>query len=247
MTKELSFRACVQWSSRQESPEELALRIRQLVSRFQHITPHLASWFVWISKHEVRSVDFTLASLTKAIADKVLRDDFGNPSATGGYSFWAVNNDKPGFKPLGLTLMLHGGGPSRNFVHLDTDPFVVPDPAIVTYPIFKEALLVMGETFESVWGWAYPADLIDLWPEVPRSRSGPVLRLAWITYVSSRLARLITPPASAIVERRPDGGLLMAATKETFDTSNPNHLAVAREILEACALLNALPWPPCTD
>lgn len=246
MTKELRFRACVQWGSRPESPEELALRTRQLVLRLGDITPHLASWFVWITERDVQPVDFTLASLTKAIADKVSRDDFGNASPIGGYSFWAVNNDKPGFRPLGLRLMLHGGGPSRNFVHLDTDPFVTPDPSIVTYAIFKDALLAMSETFEPVWGWAYPTDLIDLWPEVPRSRIGPVLRLAWITYLSPQLARLISPPASAIVERRPDGGLLMAATKETFVTSNPNHLAVGREILEACAPLNALPWPPCT-
>jgi Immunity protein 52 len=57
-------------------------------------------------------------------------------------------------------------------------------------------------------------------------------------------APLITPPAAAIVERQPDGGLLMAATDEPFDTSNPAHLAVANDILAAVAPLNALPWPP---
>lgn len=36
----------------------------------------------------------------------------------------------------------------------------------------------------------------------------------------------------------------MPATNETFVTSNPQHLAVAREIETALAPLNALPWSP---
>ena len=35
----------------------------------------------------------------------------------------------------------------------------------------------------------------------------------------------------------------MAATDETFITSNPQHLVVARDIEAALALLNALSWP----
>jgi hypothetical protein len=52
------------------------------------------------------------------------------------------------------------------------------------------------------------------------------------------------PPKTAIVEYRPNGGLLMAATDETFITANPRHLAVAHDIEAAIAPLNALPWPP---
>jgi hypothetical protein len=55
---------------------------------------------------------------------------------------------------------------------------------------------------------------------------------------------LITPPPSAIVERTAEGGLLMAATEETFRVDNPVHLAAARDILKALAPFEALPWPP---
>ena len=37
---------------------------------------------------------------------------------------------------------------------------------------------------------------------------------------------------------------MMIATEDTFDAANPAHLAVARDIEESLAPLNALPWPP---
>ena len=43
-------------------------------------------------------------------------------------------------------------------------------------------------------------------------------------------------------ERCADGGLLLAATDDTFRTDNPTHLAVARDIEAALAPFNALPW-----
>jgi hypothetical protein len=52
------------------------------------------------------------------------------------------------------------------------------------------------------------------------------------------------PPRSAIVEHTPQGGIVMIATKDRFDVTNPDHLAAAREIEAAIAPVNALPWPP---
>ena len=52
------------------------------------------------------------------------------------------------------------------------------------------------------------------------------------------------PPPAAIVEHQPNGGLLMAATDETFDAGNPSHMAAARAIEAAAAPFNALTWPP---
>ena len=68
--------------------------------------------------------------------------------------------------------------------------------------------------------------------------------LAWMSYVAPRFAPLITPPPSVIVERTAEGGLLMAATAETFRVDEPAHLAAARDILKALAPFEAPPWPP---
>ncbi|HVZ03087.1 hypothetical protein, partial [Hyphomicrobium sp.] len=76
-----------------------------------------------------------------------------------------------------------------------------------------------------------------------RQRGMDALRLAWISYVSPEGAARVIPPATAIVDHRPNGGLLLAATDETFVARNPHHLAVASDILAAVAPLNADPWP----
>jgi hypothetical protein len=64
-----------------------------------------------------------------------------------------------------------------------------------------------------------------------------------MNYVSPRFARLITPPPAGIVAVRPNGGLFLAATKETFDTRNPAHMAAARAIEAALQPLNSIPYP----
>ncbi len=63
-------------------------------------------------------------------------------------------------------------------------------------------------------------------------------------YVSPRFAPLIAPPPWAIVERTERGALLMAATDETFEIDNPDHIAAAQTLLAALAPFEALPWPP---
>jgi hypothetical protein len=237
------FHIDVLWGPRRETSDSLALRVRQLVDRLRVIDPIVAHWYNWVSETKAVSVDFEHTALAKEIANRISRDDFGEPEPVNGYYFSAVNNDKGGFSSRGLTLLMHGGSLGQNFVGLNSDPDFTPDPDILTYPIFKAALLAMGETFEPDWGSAESSSLREFWAPVPRGR-GPMLQLSWMTYVSPKLSHLITPPPSAIVERRPDGGLLMAATDETFSTSNPAHLAVANDILAAVAPINALGWPP---
>jgi hypothetical protein len=62
-----------------------------------------------------------------------------------------------------------------------------------------------------------------------------------MSYIKPDWAPLITPPSTATVERRPNGGLYMAATEETFRTQNLEHLAVAQDIVAALAPLEAMP------
>ena len=97
----------------------------------------------------------------------------------------------------------------------------------------------MAETFDVTQVFVYTRTLSDLWGRP--GRKGRQIPLAWISYVAPRFAHLVTPPPRALVERRPDGGLLMA-TDETFRTDDPAHLAVARDIEAALAPFNALPW-----
>jgi hypothetical protein len=67
--------------------------------------------------------------------------------------------------------------------------------------------------------------------------------------LSEPLARKIAPPDDVLVEHAGDGGLLMIAAEEKFDTANPSHMAAARSILRSVQSLNdefereAADWP----
>ena len=113
-----------------------------------------------------------------------------------------------------------------------TDYFAMPDPELFTFDLLKGIVLAAVETFEATQARVYPAGLRNFWTET--RGIGEDLELAWISYVA--------PPPSVIVEHRPDGGLLMAATTEAFSTEN--HLAAAREIKAALQAYNAVPWTP---
>jgi hypothetical protein len=129
-----------------------------------------------------------------------------------------------------------------NTADLETKPLNAANARFITTSIFTSALLAMANAWDATWCAAYPSDIIPLWPKPGPGR--PHFRMAWITYLSPRFAPMVTPPRSAIVEYTPEGGLVMTATRDRFDVTNPAHLAAAREIEAAMAPVNALPWPP---
>ncbi|MHB8884619.1 MAG: Imm52 family immunity protein [Methylovirgula sp.] len=229
------------WGARRETPEALALRFGRLIDRLALINPVLSTW-IWIDENR-KPIPFARirGQLAEKIAASVVRGDDGEPEPIFGYSFGTLNvlGDTPRLFDLsiraGSWIVTDSFHP--NMASLTTDYYAAPDPAIVTYKIFKQALLAIAEFFEVTFCAAFSDDLMDLWPK------GQKFRFGWINYVSPRFAPLVTPPKSALVDYRQNGGLLMAATEETFLISNPQHLAVARDIQAALAPLNALSWP----
>jgi Immunity protein 52 len=240
MTRGLSYSIGARWGLRGETPEELAERVRVLIPRLQKIDPILAHWYDAVSIRRMVPLDLAPAALARNFAKSAVRD--GNPSLNYGFNLYAYNNGSGKWGPRGFSLKIYAGSDKGvNFASLSTDFGFKPDPDVITYEIVKAAALALSETFEAAYCDAFPEDLIYLWPV--RGRDIEALRPAWINYVSPRFAPLVTPPSTAIVEYQPNGGLFMAAADETFITSNPGHLAVARDIFAAVAPLNADPWP----
>ncbi|MHB8885271.1 MAG: Imm52 family immunity protein [Methylovirgula sp.] len=246
MTPGLDYYTGVFWGPRQETPAALAARWIKLIARLQAVDPTFAHWYTWTNiDSPVVPFCAEIKPLAEEIASRVNTNDDGTPQPLNGYQWLARNTADVNWGPRYFSAHMCAGSPSKwgsNTIGMGTDYGVVPDPDVVTYKIFRGALLALAETFEATIGSAYPTSLIDLWPKENR-RGQLTLKFAWISYVAPLFAPLITPPASAIVERRPDGGLLMAATDETFVSTNPVHLAVAREIEAAVAPFNALPYP----
>ena len=107
-----------------------------------------------------------------------------------------------------------------------------PDPNIVSYSTFKSILLALLPIWDATYAQAYTSDLQahfdKQWPHSP----------SWMTYLSTPLAAEITLPSDVAMEEVEGSGLLMSATEETFDASNPVHLAASERISRALAPLN---------
>jgi hypothetical protein len=229
------------WGPRRETPEDLAVRFSKLIDQLALIDPAFCNWF-WVGADQNPILFAAVRSrLAEEIAARVTRGDDGEPEPIYGY--WMSVLSALEDTPRALSLSVKAGNSAKptiipNMATMHTAWQMEPDPTITTYHNFRRVLIALAECFDVTFGSAYSRELRDLAPGDCKYPFG------WINYVAPRFAPLVTPPKSAIVEHRPNGGLLMAATDETFVTSNPRHLAVARDIEAALAPLNALPWPP---
>jgi Immunity protein 52 len=109
-----------------------------------------------------------------------------------------------------------------------------PDTDVVSYRIFRAALLAIVDAWQPDMAEAYPRQLMEMNVE------NSYFPKAWIQYLVPSLAQKIAPPSTALVEHLPNGALLMTATTETFDVKNPQHLAVAGDMAAAMAPLDRL-------
>lgn len=230
------------WGPRRESPASIARRFLTLVDSLTPIDPAFGNWICAVDDEPVK-LDLIRNAMAQFVESHVTRADDGDPTPISGYHFFAVNTYNHTPRSFGIYINAGSWASSIytpgyiNYADIGTSDFATPDPAILTFHIFRGALLALVDAFDVTFCNAYPDTILKLWKDRH-------FRPGWINYVSARFAPLVTPPKSAIVEYQPNGGLLMSATDETFVTSNPQHLAVARDIEAALAPLNALPWPP---
>jgi hypothetical protein len=236
------------WGPRRETPEQMGRRFWKMLKTLSAVNPAFSGWkFIGLTKFWPLPAG-PGDELTRLIADCVDTADDGDPTPISGYRFGASARSDP---QAVITLDVHAGyyAPNppffANTAGLQTQPLNERNAALVTLPIFKAALVAIAEAWDATWCEAYPWDLINLWPDTV-AVGRPRFNMAWVSYLSPRFAPMVTPPASAIVEHTSQGGIIMAATEERFDITNPAHLAAAREIEAAIAPVNALPWPPDT-
>jgi hypothetical protein len=228
------------WGPRRETPEQLAARFLKMIDLLKDIHPAFDNWICGI-EDKPKKLEKIRNNFTAEVAACVDRAEDGRPTPIGGYHLGGINSFKNNARNVAISI--HAGRWTIGDYYINCATFVTgfgisPDPAIITYPVWKAVVLALAESWEVTWAAAYPDDLAKLWSPTVKFQT------AWITYISPRFARLITPPRTAFVEYRPNGGLVMAATDETFITANPAHLAAARDIEAAIAPFNALPWPP---
>jgi hypothetical protein len=181
---------------------------------------------------------FSLAAARPRIAaiieNNVARDDFKRPLPYQGYTASAFIDNA--VEPRNASLRIRAGGGEAGDTMFETGRYkVAPDPAMVTYPLFKAELLAINAIWPPPWACSY-AFKVD-YHAVPLFPGAPLFpysrfHIPWIAYLSAPLVVGLVLPPDILTERAPGGGLLMSATEERLEPTNPEHLRRARILAE---------------
>jgi len=237
---------------RVEDPAALGTRFLSTVDALSRIDPNVFHDWQVMKYPAAASLPLEAARprIASIIENAVYRDDLREPLPEYGYTAGALvtNTDKS----RNISLRIKTGGTTKGDTSLETGEWnVFPDPAIVTYPLFKAALLALNANWPPIWACAYAfrSNTVKVPGTYPDSMQGyrlkslpmipsdptfqdSIFHVPWIAYLSAPLATGVTLPREITIERVPDGGLLMIATTERLDPENPDHLRRARLILE---------------
>ena len=191
--------------------------------------------------------------IMEIVESGVGRDEFNEP--TPAYYGYTVGATVGARGPRRVAFSARTG--NRTFELEFGEHDVASDLSIVTYPRFKAALLVMSVAWDAQWAYAHaerqdmlkvpvafapgvPAFRIESPPPVPFDPTFPksIFHVPWIIYLSARHAAGLKLTPEILTERAPGGGLLMSATTDRLDPTDPEHVRRARilaETLIACS------------
>lgn len=235
--------------SNPESPVSLGAKFVRTLDALSSIDPTVFSDWQVMDYPARDSLPLAAArSRIAAIIDNnVSRDDFGKPNGYRGYSAGAYT-DRGGLSPRGMSLRIRAGGKNAGETNLMAGEYdMFPDAAVVTYPLFKAALLAINAIWPSAWtcAYAFRSDFVKVpvnygdgvqgyrlesLPPVPSDPTFPYspFHITWLAYLSAPLAADVKLPPEIKTERTPDGGLFMIAAEQRLEPTDPEHLRRAR-------------------
>jgi hypothetical protein len=184
--------------------------------------------------------------IAEIVESGVSRDEFGEATPGYGYSACATAGARG---PRRVTFTTRTG--KQTFLLSFGEYDLASDLTIVTYPLFRAALLAISGAWDAQWSYArayrkdavmvpidfgpgVPAFRVDTALQVPLDPSFPksIFHVPWIGYLSTQRATGLKPSPEIVTERTPDGGLLMTATEDRLDPTNPEHARRARILAE---------------
>jgi Immunity protein 52 len=219
-----------------ESPASIGAKFVEALDALTRIDPTVFTNWEVMDLPAIASLPLAAARsrIADIIENNVSRDDLREPDPDSGYS--AVAYTDKVIESRRISLRIHTGGNYKGDAWLQAGEWNVPtDLAIVTYPIFRKALLALNKIWPPPWACVnafrtnyYNVPLFPGAPLFPYSR----FHMPWIGYLSAPLAAGIELPIDIQTERMSNGGLLMIATEDRLDPTNPEHLRRARVIAE---------------
>jgi len=238
------------WRGRTATPPAIGAKLLKTLDALSAIDPIFANWEI-INARKMSSAPLAAARhhIAEVIADGVVLDDFREPDPDcGSYAHASVGKFKD---PRSVSLVVDAGGRYAGGTLLEFAAHdVATDLAIVTYPLFKAALLAINAIWLAPWACAQsfrsgavsvPIDFggaqafrLDSVPQVPSEPKFPdsIFHIPWIAYLSAPLTTGLELTPEILTERTPDGGLLMSAATERLDPTNPEHVRRARILAE---------------
>ncbi|MFZ0609978.1 MAG: hypothetical protein WAM75_20125 [Xanthobacteraceae bacterium] len=236
-----------------EKPEVTGAKFLKTLDALRRIDPLFVDWQftgAWQIPEERRSSFVPLAAGRERIAEivesGVYMDDFNKPCPQYGYSVHAVAGAR------GPCRVAFTASTTRQSFDLSFGEYnMASDLTIVTYPMFHAALLAITSAWDTQWACAQafrndvvkvpidfgpgvPAFRIDSAVQIPLDPTFPksIFHVPWIAYLSPELGAGVTLMREVLTERTRDGGLLMTATEERLDPTNPEHVLRARILAE---------------
>lgn len=242
-----------------EKPVVIGSKVLETLDALREIDPMFSGWQFtgrWQLPEGQRDayvpLDAGRERIVEIVEQGVHIDDFNEPCPELGHSVFAVAGPR-GSRRISLT-----ASTERQSLELQFGEWnVASDLSIVTYPLFKAALLAISAVWSVQWACAQAFRLgavtvpIDFAPGVPAFRMDSVAQvpldptfprsifhLPWMAYLSAERAADLTVTRDIAAERTGNGGLLLTVTTNRLDPTNPEHVRRARilaETLIACS------------
>ena len=222
--------------ARAESPASLGAKFVGTLDALSRIDPLVFNNWEVIDLPKGASLPLAAARacIGAIVNNNVARDDWKEPEPQSGYS--AVAFTSTAIRSRELYLTIKTGGNIRGETWLQAGQYrIFPDPTVVTYPLFRAAMLDINAIWPPSWACADAFRMdYDKAPLFPSASLFPYscFHIPWFAYLSAPFAAGLKLSPEIQAERTPDGGLLMSATTDRLDPTNPEHLRHARILAE---------------
>jgi hypothetical protein len=228
-----------EWPGKSEPAQVVGSKFLRTLDALEKIEPAFRDWE---SSDQLGGSDpYSIKSVRSRISDWVS----AHPPSTeesapweSGVGCWvyAVSHSEPCPGPSRQAVFhVRAGSIFRNDNHFEVgSSFRPPDLALVTFPLYKAALLTMISLWPAPWACAR----CSIWGEDPPTLPGEPpfpysgFQMPWIAYLDADRARTANIPSTVATERTPDDGLLMIASQTRFDPTNSEHMRASRLIAQ---------------
>ena len=225
------------WPGKIESAEVVGTKFLRTLAALERLEPSFKDWessdeIDGSHGYQIEPLQDRIGAWVSTRPPPTIDLDEWTPGT--GYWVYAVSDWEPGRRYSRQAVFhVQAGSRFRNHNHFELgSPLNPPDLSLVTYPLYKAALLGMI----SIWPAAWACARCSIWGEDPPTLPGEPafpysgFQMPWIAYLNADRATGLDVPSAVATERMPDDGPLMIAAETRLDPTNVEHMRPSRLI-----------------